>query len=76
MIVVWRVAKDQGLLSLEAFHDLCRKQMALIQAEMGREPSDSLRKELTHLLSIYEAELASAQRAEPNIAFLAKPTQG
>ena len=75
MIVVWRVAKDRGLLSLEAFHNLCRKQMALIQAEMGREPGESLRKELAHLLSIYEAELASAQRAGSNIAFLAKPTQ-
>ena len=74
MIVAWRVAKDRGLLPREAFHDLCRKQMALIQAERGRDdPGESLRKELASLFSIYEAELARAERVESNIAFFAEP---
>jgi len=55
MIVAWRVAAREGLISSAALRDICRKQTALINARIaGRGTS----KELLDMLALYERELS------------------
>jgi hypothetical protein len=57
MVVAWRVARKQGLLSVGTFEDLCRKQASLIEAEIARTRESP--PSIGHLetLALYEAEL-------------------
>jgi Fe-S-cluster containining protein len=73
MIVAWRIAQTHGLLSVEAFADLCRKQAALIGAEIGRNPEGAASTDLREALSLYRFELSAASRGEPAAAFPTGP---
>ena len=73
MIVAWRVARMEGLLSSDAFEDLCRKQEALFRAAIDRNPQRASSSDLVDTLSLYELELSRASRSEPAPAFLANP---
>jgi len=57
MIVAWRVAWKQGLLSTEMFQELCRKQASLIKAELARKREGLASIGLLETLALYEAEL-------------------
>jgi Fe-S-cluster containining protein len=73
MIVPWRVARNQGILSSEALEDICRKQVSLIKTEIERSPEDHLLSDLRDTLAVYEFELSKARSSEPSPAFLARP---
>jgi Fe-S-cluster containining protein len=58
MLIAWRVARDIGLISAGSFEEICRKQIALIDSELGRGPDVKLIVSLLELRSDYELELA------------------
>jgi len=59
MIVAWRVARKQGLLSADMFEELCRKQASLIKVDMAREREGPAATGRLETLALYEAELRS-----------------
>jgi Fe-S-cluster containining protein len=65
MIVAWRVARQAGLLAVEPFMEICRKQAALIRERLARESS----KDLVDLLAIHESELAGLPGADGRALF-------
>ena len=65
MIVAWRVAASEGLLSQEGLEELCRKQATLIRTRIARSAPGSDSKELLDSLLLYERELSRCQ-LEPN----------
>jgi len=65
MVVAWRVAEREGMMSAEALGAACRGQAALIRAEVAvGPPGDRLQELLGHLL-VYERELARLGAAAP-----------
>jgi hypothetical protein len=60
MLAAWRVARDIGVLSSDAFKGACRKQIALIRAELDRGPDLDAASRLVGLLSDYEREVSGA----------------
>jgi Fe-S-cluster containining protein len=60
MLVAWRVARNVELISAGAFESVCRKQIALIDAELESAPDVTLSINLLALRSGYERELAKA----------------
>jgi len=65
MIVAWRVAAKEGLLSGETLQDICRKQAVLIRARIARSGGGEASKELLDMLALYERELSRGE-LEPN----------
>ena len=62
MIVAWRVAKRNNILSVAKLHDLCGKQIRLIEAEIARVPEDRRMIDLIEKLSVYKFELKQDQQ--------------
>lgn len=62
MLVVWRIARTLGLLTPAQFDDLCRRQSALLRAEITR-VSNPANGELHAMLAEYDQEAAAARRA-------------
>jgi hypothetical protein len=60
MLAAWRVARNLGLLSQQAFTEICRNQIALIDAELARATDLNLAANLAPMRSSYEAELRTA----------------
>jgi Fe-S-cluster containining protein len=60
MLAAWRVAQDMGVLSPDAFKGVCRKQIALIRAELDRGPDLDAASRLAGLLSDYERAVSGA----------------
>ncbi len=58
MLAAWRVAKQAGLLSRQAFLDVCRRQAGMIEAELTR-GAGAHTAMLVGMLSDFEAELRS-----------------
>lgn len=71
MIVAWRVAVRQGLLSAEAFEDICRKQVRLIEAEIARPSEDHPSRDLFDILAVYKFALSKRGHAESLLGILA-----
>jgi hypothetical protein len=58
MVVAWRVAEREGLMSSETLAFACRGQAALIRAEIAAGPPGDRLQELLGTLLVYEQELA------------------
>jgi len=58
MIVAWRVARNEGLLSDAELEQVCRKQAKLIRARLAREDGDAAQKALLDLVMTYESLLS------------------
>ena len=53
MIVAWRIARAENLLSDDELRDVCRKQADLIRRRIAQGPTS---KDLLDTLALYEAE--------------------
>lgn len=60
MMVAWRVARTEGILSPDAYVDLCRKQAILIRDEISRRRDHASPASLRETLVLYETELSRA----------------
>jgi len=61
MIVAWRIAAREGLLTRETLDDVCRKQAALIRARIARNQAVEASNELLDTLALYERDAAPSR---------------
>jgi hypothetical protein len=59
MLAAWRVARDVGAMSRDAFRGACQSQITLIKAELARGPALDMASELFALQAGYEREAAA-----------------
>lgn len=70
MLVAWRVARNEGIISPQVFNEVCGKQILLLKSALERAANLELAGRLVGMLSDYE--LASAQ-ARPRLPMLSAP---
>ena len=63
MVVAWRVAVRQGIMTHHAFAEVCRQQARLVRGKLAKLPGGTMRGEYLDLLAVYQSEL-SMLRAE------------
>jgi Fe-S-cluster containining protein len=65
MLIAWRIASKEGLISREELRDVCQKQATLIRSRIAANTAGQTSKELLDSLAGYEFELSRESSARP-----------